>query len=65
MDKITVIAAQGLRVATEHNAYDYIVSETTAEVADFLFYLRLIADGDLLAVSPPKPEKPEAKGKGA
>lgn len=65
MDKITVIAAQGLRVPTEHNPHEYIGSDAPAEVADSLYYRRLIADGDLLAVSPSKPEKPAAKGKGA
>ena len=50
MEKIKVKAADGLRVPMAHNPYEYI-GDAPVEVDNVLYYRRLIADGDLIAVS--------------
>ncbi|MFC3875316.1 DUF2635 domain-containing protein [Neisseria musculi] len=54
MDKIKVVAADGLRVPKEGRAHDYIGQEPVS-VPDTLYYRRLLADGDLLAAVDPEP----------
>lgn len=41
------------------------VGETPEEVPDTSYYRRLVADGSLVLSPTPRPERPEAKKKGA
>lgn len=45
-----VKAAPGLRVPTEHDARRYITDDTEADVERSAYYLRAVADGDLVEV---------------
>lgn len=70
MTTIKVQAAPGLRVPMAHHPHEYIGDDVPVDVdGDDMYYRRLLADGDLLAVEAPddtpKTEKPAAKGKGA
>ncbi len=65
MEKIKVKAADGLRVPMAHNPYEYI-GDVPVEVDNVLYYLRLIADGDLIEVSDGIEAEPKTdKKKGA
>ncbi|MDO4434391.1 MAG: DUF2635 domain-containing protein [Alysiella sp.] len=48
--KISVVAAQGLRVPLADNPHEYIEQEPVAVDDDEVYYRRLLADGDLLVV---------------
>lgn len=45
-----VIAAQGLKVPTEANPRDYITDSTAVEIEATAYYLRRLADNELLEV---------------
>lgn len=45
-----VKAAPGLQVPTEHNARRYIKDDTEVDVERRAYYLRAVADGDLIEV---------------
>ena len=69
MTTIKVQAAPDLRVPMAHHPHEYIGDDVPVDVdGDDMYYRRLLADGDLLAVEAPddapKTEKPAAKGKG-
>ncbi len=51
-----VTAAANLRVPMENHAHDYI-EQTPVTVPDTLYYRRLLADGDLIAVPAAEPTK--------
>lgn len=53
MSQIKVKAAEGLRVPSENNPFEYI-EQTPLLVEDSLYYRRLIVDGDLIVVAEPK-----------
>ncbi|MEQ9860629.1 DUF2635 domain-containing protein [Pectobacterium cacticida] len=51
MNKIKVKALPGVSVPREDNARRYITSDTLVEVERTAYYLRRIADGDLIDVT--------------
>lgn len=57
MGNITVKAADGLNVPAEHNPHEYIGQEPVEVDGGSLYYRRLLADGDLVAVADPAPGK--------
>lgn len=62
MNKITVVAAQGLRVPLADNPHEYIEQEAVEVNGDDAYYRRLLADGDLL-LADTLPENTSKKGK--
>lgn len=46
-----VIARTGVRVPTEHHARQYIADVEAVEVPDTAYYLRRLAEGDLIVVN--------------
>lgn len=52
-----VQAAPGLKVPMEEKPRDHIGDDVAVEVPDSAYYLRRIADGDLLEVAPPAAAK--------
>lgn len=63
MNKIMVVAEQGLRVPMAHHPHEYI-GEVPVEVdGDDVYYRRLIVDGDLLVLSQPLATQPATSSK--
>jgi len=70
MDTITVKAAEGLLVPREDNHRTYITEAEAVTVPASTYYLRRIAEGDLIQVESaqvessesPKPKQPKSKG---
>lgn len=61
-----VIAAAGLKVPMEHDPTRYITEHEAAEIDASHYYVRRLADGDLVevpgdAAALPAPRKPAAK----
>ena len=46
-----VIAAPGLKVPTEHNPREYITADAPVEIEVTAYYLRRMADDELIEVS--------------
>jgi len=63
MDTITVKAAEGLRVPREDNHRTYITETEAVTVPASTYYLRRIAEGDLVQVQSPEPPKTNKSGK--
>lgn len=63
MNKIKVKAAQGLRVPMADNPHQYIEQEAM-EVADNVYYRRLIHDGDLILMPSEKIKAEKGKANG-
>ena len=63
MNTILVTAAPDLRVPLENNPHEYIESSPVVVDSSSLYYRRLLADGDLLLVTPPASGKVQAKVK--
>jgi len=55
-----VIAAQGIKVPMEDKPRDYITDAAAVDVPESAYYLRRLADGDLLE-APAQPAKPKEK----
>lgn len=62
MNKISVMAAQGLRVPFADNPHEYIEQEPVEVDGDEVYYRRLLADGDLM-LADTLPENTSKKGK--
>lgn len=62
MNKIMVMAAQGLRVPMADNPHEYIEQEAVEVDGDEVYYRRLLADGDLM-LADTLPENTSKKGK--
>lgn len=62
MNKIMVVAAQGLRVPLADNPHEYIEQEPVEVDGDEVYYRRLLADGDLM-LADTLPENTSKKGK--
>lgn len=60
--KISVVAAQGLRVPLADNPHEYIEQEPVEVDGDEVYYRRLLADGDLI-LADTLPETTSKKGK--
>lgn len=54
-----VKAAPGINVPKEDKPREYITDESAVEVPDSAYYLRRMADGDLVTASKTKPAKSE------
>lgn len=54
-----VKAAPGINVPKEDKPREYITDASAVEVPDSAYYLRRLADGDLVAASKTKPAKSE------
>lgn len=75
MTTINVKAAPGLRVPREDNGRKYITDAEAVAVTDSTYYLRRLADGDLVKVAAEPPaeaaqadgtqSRPSTKSKGA
>jgi len=59
MDTITVKASEGLRVPREDNHRTYITESEAVSVPASTYYLRRIAEGDLVQVESVPDESPE------
>lgn len=63
MNKITVVAEQGLRVPMAHHPHEYIEQVPVEVDGDDVYYRRLIADGDLLVLNQTRATQPETSSK--
>lgn len=59
-----VIAAKGLQVPKEAQPREYITDQAAQDVQPSAYYLRMVADGDLLDVTAEQAKSP-AHNKGA
>lgn len=64
MTTLNVMAADGLRVPTEHNPHEYIGQEPVEVDGNSLYYRRMIDDGDLVVVEDAAPNTKTRNTKG-